>query len=132
MESCSGYVVHYRIISPSSLERWRSGAMKISQWHDSVMARGWGQQCDDTMTMTRCSIAPSFLRHSTIVIESLHHRAIVFFAQALFLRKCRQMWIFIRHTLKIFDCPFIPKTLTILACKTIKNVSNACIFLLLR
>lgn len=103
--------------------------MTISQWHDSTVAIGW-QQCDGTMTMTRCSIAPSFLRHSTIVIESSQHRAIVFFAQALFLRKCRQMWIFIRHTLEILDRPFIPKTLTILAycCKTIKNVSNTLYF----
>ena len=79
MESRHGHVVHYIYIVPL-LHRWcnDNGAMIWWRWCDDALAMLRWQWCD--MTMKRCSIAPSLLRHRTlIVIASSHHRAIDFF-----------------------------------------------------
>ena len=64
-------------------------------------------------------------------LERFGHRTISLLRHALFLRKWRQTWIFIKHTKVnkkgVFDHSFIPETIIYLAycCKFIKNDSNA-------
>ena len=103
--------------------RWRDGAITMTPWYNSSMAMMLWQWYDDDEAML----------YRAIVIASSHHRAIDFFHMR-FVRKCRQVWIFIRHTnvnngiLDLFF--FIPETLNFLAycCKIIKKVSNAFFF----
>ena len=77
------------------------GAMTMTRWYEYCAGDGAKTQwwwCDRIMAMKRWSIAPSVLRHRTILISSSHHRAIGFLVHALFLTNWRQMWIFIKHT----------------------------------
>ena len=78
-------------IAPPSLGRWSDDSTVRWRWYDYAM----------------------FYR--SIVIASLFHRAIDFFAHALFLRKWRQVWI--RHTIeikKILESSIIPEKLSFL------------------
>ena len=86
-----------RTIELWSMERWRWRDGTMARWYDSAMAMTRWRCCDSSMTIKRCSIAPSVSRHYTIFIASSHNRAIDYFAHALFLRKWRQMQIFIKN-----------------------------------
>ena len=99
-----------------AMVRQCDGDGAMTRWLDSTLAMKWR------------SIAILVFR--IIALSVSRHRTIDLFAYALFLRKWRQMWIFIKHTnvnKRILDHSFISATLIFLAyCfKIIKKISNA-------
>ena len=95
---------YHRTIEFGSMEQWRwhDGSMTMTQWYDSAMATVRWHDYADAIELWQWSDALSRHRHRTIVIASLHHRAIDFFA--LFLKKkWPQMWFFYSRNIN-FPC----------------------------
>ena len=96
-ESAYGHVIHNRTITPSTLGRWRDGAMTKTRWDDSAMA-----MMKYTITMVQWYDGDEAILYCTIVIASfLHHR---FISLRTFLHICAIGRQWRQDYIVVFNC----------------------------